>query len=72
MKLTSYNMMIQWVTKKTKHIEGLPSRFDLIFTVSVDLKRGICYVSPLEMNNHVLMEMGVLGVIDGVLREKHR
>lgn len=58
------NMMIQCVKYKTWYREDEPSRRDLVFTKSVDLKRCKLYEHSLK-RGHPLMVMEVMSKKEG-------
>lgn len=54
-------MMIQWVKDAARYKRDYnPSRFYLIFTKRLDLKRDVSYISPFRKSDHVIMKMEVM------------
>ena len=48
--------MIQWVTENTRYREDKPSRFDLLFTIAMNLDKVINYECPFESSENVEIE----------------
>ena len=62
LNLTMNNMMMQWVTEKTRYRgEDEPSRLDLVFTKGTDLAKEIIYKCPIGKSSHVILEIVTRG-----------
>ena len=73
LKLTTDNLMTQWVREETR-LRGSdePSRLDLVFTKGISIKQGIEHHPPLGKSDHEVLEFDICTEQETRIKETHK